>query len=97
MFDALRRNWRLLKQAPAGERFQRYHEHRQHARRGPARRMLQLGGGAVITVIGVIMMPAPGPGTLVVIAGAALMAGESRSVARALDGTERRIRRLLKR
>jgi hypothetical protein len=42
-------------------------------------------------------MPAPGPGMLIVAAGAAMLAGESKAVALALDGAERGVRRLLAR
>lgn len=97
MFDTLKANWQHLRRAPAGERFQQYYQRRQQHRSSGALRILLLGVGALVVVIGVILMPAPGPGMLIVAVGLATMAGESRSVARALDAGERRLRALWQR
>ncbi len=45
---------------------------------------------------GLFFLPAPGPGFLILFAGAALLAEESLTAARALDWTEVRLRRLAK-
>lgn len=49
--------------------------------------------GVAIIAVGVIALPAPGPGTLVLAIGGALMARESLAVARALDWLEVKLRR----
>jgi hypothetical protein len=95
MFDSLRETWVFLKRGPPGERFLRYcQRHREH-RRARWQRPARLGGGTIIVLVGIVLLPAPGPGTLVIAAGAALVAGESRGVAHLLDRIELRGRRLL--
>lgn len=93
MLGRLRESWRFIREAPAGERFERFHERRQRRRRSPARRVLLLGAGLAVVAVGVVLMPAPGPGMLIVAVGAGTMAGESRGVARLLDALERGGRR----
>jgi uncharacterized protein (TIGR02611 family) len=95
VIDRLRDNWTFLKQAPPGERFARYHRRRQQRRRHRWQRPLWLTAGAAVVVIGIILMPAPGPGLLIVAAGLALLAGESATIAGWLDRGERRLRRWL--
>lgn len=94
MFETLKANWQQLRQARPGERFQHYYQRRQRNRSSGALRALLLGTGGLIIVIGVVLMPAPGPGMLIVALGLAMMAGESHSVARVLDAGERRLRAL---
>ncbi|HEY9547283.1 MAG TPA: PGPGW domain-containing protein [Solimonas sp.] len=97
MITQIRASWNRLKRAPPGERFSRYHEHRQQQRRHAWLRPLWLIVGTLVIIIGVILMPAPGPGMLIVVAGAAIVAGESATVARLLDRGECWIRHRLKR
>lgn len=74
---------------PPGERFQRRHARlRRRRETGGPLRLLRLFGGAVISLLGLVLVPLPGPGILIVLAGAALMAGESGRLARRLDRTE---------
>jgi hypothetical protein len=47
-------------------------------------------------VLGVVFLPLPGPGLLIIAAGALLVAEESLSAARALDWLERKARRLMR-
>ena len=58
------------------------------------RKILIIGGGVVIILVGMFLLPAPGPGMLVVVIGAALTAQESFFVARALDSAEVSLRRM---
>ena len=53
-------------------------ETREEARRGVATRLLRMTSGSLVTIIGVIMMPLPGPGLLVVAVGLGIL---SRDVA----------------
>jgi uncharacterized protein (TIGR02611 family) len=95
MFVFVESYWRELCEAPAGERFQRLHWRRRAARKSIAIRLVYLISGFVIMIIGLIMMPAPGPGTIVFFAGGALAAQESLWVARAMDWLEIRLRKAI--
>lgn len=81
--------WRALWRDPPGERFQRRNRRLRGA--GGGRGVLSVvrtGSGALLCVVGLVLMPLPGPGILIVLVGAALMAGESAPVARGLDRAE---------
>ena len=51
--------------------------------------------GVLILLAGIVLLPLPGPGMLVVAAGALLMAEGSRAVAGLLDAIEVRVRSLI--
>ena len=88
-------NWRELRAAPPGERFElAYSANRKAGKRGWKRGAAIL-AGAVLVALGLFMLVAPGPGILVLILGAALVAGESLPMARFLDRAELRIRRTI--
>ena len=53
-------------------------ETREEARRGVVTRLLRMPSGSLVTIIGVIMMPLPGPGLLIVAVGLGIL---SRDVA----------------
>ena len=53
--------------------------------------------GGTVTLVGVVMLPAPGPGTPIVIAGLAILATEFPSVRRRLDKGRKRMAELLDR
>lgn len=78
---------------PPGHRFQG----RYHARRNPDTpslgRALRIVSGIVLIVVGTAFLVLPGPGIPPLILGAALIAGESLTVARWLDAVELRLRR----
>lgn len=88
-------NLRELWHATPGRRFtDRY---RQHRRAGPAwRRPLSMIAGALLILLGALLMLTPGPGIVVLLAGAALIATESERAARALDELELKLRRWLR-
>lgn len=52
------------------------------------RTVLAIGLGLLLLALGLIMLVLPGPGLLTGLVGAALIAGESRVVARWLDGLD---------
>lgn len=95
MLKRLRAAWRPLKDGKPGRRFQDVHESRKAQRRGRPWRFLFIAGGLAIVVVGIVLLPAPGPGWLVIFAGLGLLAQESLLVARALDAVEVRIRRIV--
>lgn len=92
MLDAIRAGWRALKSAPAGARFeQRYR--RYSASGGPLRRWLRLLLGVLVCLAGVVFLAIPGPGLLILLVGALLIAEQSLWMARLLDRLELRLRR----
>ena len=93
MFKRLREAWRPLKEAKPGQRFQAFHHARKTQRRGRPWHWLSIAAGLLLVVIGLILLPAPGPGWLVIFAGLGLLAQESLGMARALDSIEAWVRR----
>ena len=51
-------------------------------------------GGVLIVLGGIVAVPGPGPGWLIVFLGLGLVAGEFRPIARFMDWAEIRLRRL---
>jgi uncharacterized protein (TIGR02611 family) len=92
MVKPLRQLWDEFWAAPPGERFQRLHSRRE-ARRSIVLRSSFLLLGLAIMAVGLFLMPAPGPGTAILILGAGIAAQESLRVARAMDWCEVRLRR----
>lgn len=95
MLAALKRQWHGLRRSPPGHRFQnRYANARKHPE--PAwRRALLIGAALVLGIVGVVFAFIPGPAILFFALAGALLAGESRVIARGLDWTELRLRALL--
>jgi hypothetical protein len=89
---SFKRRWRSLKNAPSGERFIRYYRNYNDPDRPLWRRVLSIAIGVAIILVGLVALPAPGPGTLVIVIGAAVLAKEIKYVARALDTVERGLR-----
>ena len=84
MFARLRRNMRTFMTVPSGRRFRAHYE-RMRAKPGAWRAVLAFGGGLILIALGIVMVVTPGPGLVVAIIGAALIAGESLFAARVLD------------
>src|SRR5262245_2835750 len=87
--------WHRLKEAEPGHRFQQEYEHHRGNERRKSTRIISVSLGLLIIAIGIVGLPAPGPGTLVIALGGALLARESQAVARGLDWAEVRLRRAL--
>ena len=94
MLDRMRKSWRELKLGQPGRRFQDRHARRREAGRGTALKCVLIGAGVLIVLVGLVLLPLPGPGMLVVALGALMMADGSRATAKALDSLELRARRL---
>jgi uncharacterized protein (TIGR02611 family) len=90
----LRHAWQELRKAPPGRRFQQRFQRRRSAPRSALRKTGVLAGGALVVIAGVIALPLPGPGLVIMALGALLIAGESRAAARSLDWLEVKLRRL---
>lgn len=96
MLEALKKRWRSFKSSAPGKRFQLVYHERQKRRDEPWKKWVAAGLGGILCLTGLFLLPAPGPGSLVLIGGLALIAGESLVTARFLDWSEVRLRKLVR-
>lgn len=89
--------WRDFWRDPPGQRFARRYQRVSGAGSHALGRAMRSTLGLVLILIGVVFMALPGPGFVPVLAGLALLAGESARLARALDRAELRLRGWLRR
>jgi len=76
-----------------GRRFQERYR-RKHAEKGGVwKRCAYCAAGAVLTLVGIFFLAVPGPGIPILVIGLALIAQESKTLARLLDRSEVRLRR----
>lgn len=96
MIEAAKRHWREFKESKPGNRFQdRYYRHKQSGHgRFSFRRIFNIVAGSVLVVFSTFFGWVPGPGLLTFFLGLAMIAGELLPVARFLDWTEVRLRKL---
>jgi len=66
-------------------------ETREEARRGVITRLLRMTAGTLVTIIGVIMMPLPGPGLLIVAVGLGILSRDVAWADRLLQIVRRRL------
>ena len=66
-------------------------ETREEARRGVVTRLLRMTSGSLVTIIGVIMMPLPGPGLLIVAVGLGILSRDVAWADRLLQIVRKRI------
>ncbi|HET7065102.1 MAG TPA: PGPGW domain-containing protein [Rudaea sp.] len=92
----MKRRLRKFTAAPRGQRF-RAHYDRLQQRPHLMRTLLVVGLGLLLLALGLVMLVLPGPGLLVGLAGAVLIAGESKLAARALDRVDLCVTRVWKR
>ena len=98
LIERLKQGWRELRRGEPGRRFRSRHERkRRSGRSGAVRKWSVIIGGLVVVLAGIVLLPLPGPGMLVVAFGALLMAEESLLTAKALDRLELRARALVAR
>ena len=95
MFETIKLSWQRFKADPPGQRFQQQFKRRHAVARTLLQRALVVGGGVLLTGVGIFLFFLPGPGVLFVLLGAVLTAQQSITVARGLDWTEIRLRKLL--
>ena len=95
MFDEILISWRYLWESEPGKRFQERYQRLKARRtdRPPMMKVLLIIAGIMIIFIGMIFWLIPGSGWAIIILGAALLAGESQTVARMLDWLELKIRK----
>lgn len=90
MLQKIKDSWRQFKESEPGRRFEERYQ-RRHESTGGGWNMgllLHIGAGLVVVLAGVFFLPAPGPGSLIVIAGLGLIGGEFLPLARLLDRAE---------
>ena len=94
MFMNVLTNWFRLKSGQPGRRFRDFYRHRQMQRgyRVTFAKAATILCGLVITGIGAVMVPAPGPGSGLFILGLALLGSEFEPIAHVLDWIELKIR-----
>lgn len=93
VLQALKKQWRELASAPVGHRFQT-HYRRKHQRGRSSHRIGKLFLGITLVVAGVLLLFIPGPGSVLIVIGAALLGEESLVIARWLDALEIRLRKI---
>ena len=94
LLEALRENWKRLKEGEAGCRFRDFREYRRGRSKSP---VLTVGGGIVLVVGGLAIGWLPGPGGFIGVLGVALLATEWYFLAKLLDHLEiwlRQVRRI---
>jgi hypothetical protein len=95
MIERAKENWRRFKRSKPGRRFREHHHRYQQGCIGRSylRRFFGIIGGFWVVVVGLITVPGPGPGWLVILLGFGIIAGESLLFARMLDRIEVELRR----
>ncbi len=92
MRDRWRSEWEEFRASAPGERFRERYERVRCLERAPAERIARCGAGIVIVLVGIVLIPLPGPGWLIVGFGVTMLAQESRPIARGCDRLEMRAR-----
>ena len=98
MIARAKENWRHFKQSKPGHRFQDHHHRCQRAYRSRSyfRGLFGIAWGLLVVVGGIIAVPAPGPGWLIILLGLGVIAGESLFFARSIDRVEVSLRWLVR-
>ena len=86
----LKENVRQIKHGKPGSRFLGCYRYKQELRHkyGSIYRRIDITLGCIVIFVGLVMVPLPGPGWIIVAAGLAMIAGESETVARSMDRIE---------
>jgi hypothetical protein len=95
IIEKLRRSWQRFKAGSPGQRFQQQFSRRQRSSPGAVQKALFGGGGILLMTAGIFFLFVPGPGLVILLLGAVLLAQQSLLAARALDWTEIRARKPL--
>lgn len=96
MSHGLAQEWRSFRHDAPGSRFANHYE-RMRKEGSKAGAVARLGLGALLIAAGIVMLFTPGPGLLVAVFGLGLIAGQSKTTAKALDRGEPAARRGWKR
>ena len=96
MLKHTKQSWRRFKAGLPGRRFQQQFRLRQRFRSGAARKALFMAAGILIVAAGIFLLFVPGPGIIILLVGAVLVAQQSSLAARAFDRIEIRLRKFIK-
>lgn len=96
MLKHLKQSWERFKAGLPGRRFQQQFRLRRRFRSGAAREALFMALGILLAAAGVFLLFVPGPGMIILLIGAVLIAQQSSLAARAFDRIEIRLRRFIK-
>lgn len=94
--QSLKNHWREIADGEPGKRFQHRFEQKEREGRSAAH-IFKMVAAVVLIAAGIVFLVIPGPGSVLIVIGGALLAEGSSKVARALDWTEMRLRKLLRR
>ena len=97
MIERIKQNWQEFKASEPGHRFQDRYARRQRAEHGrwTTRGVINIVLGIAITLGGLFLVPAPGPGWIITFFGLGLLGSEFAPIARALDWIEVKARGVL--
>ncbi len=94
MIERTKQNWQDFKASDPGRRFQDRYTRRQQAEHGHWDKgtVINIVLGIAIALVGLLLIPAPGPGFIVAFLGLGLLGSEFAPIARALDWAEVKVR-----
>jgi cytochrome c-type biogenesis protein CcmH/NrfG len=93
LLQRLKDNWHELARDKPGHRFQ--NRYRQRKKQGSNRgRFVKLAIAIALLIVGAVLLVIPGPGSVLIVLGAALLAEQSLTVARWFDRSEIWLRKL---
>ena len=94
MIEKAKEYWQRLKESKPGHRVKDYYDQRQRSRSGgfSLRAVFVMSLGTLVLLGGLIAVPGPGPGWLIILLGLGMFAGESKLIARFLDWVEAKLR-----
>ena len=96
MLDTLKQHWHEFAAPAPGQRFEEHFNRRQRHRPSALhKKILAIGGGILTMGAGLFFLLAPGPGILILLLGATLVAQESLWAARLMDWLDLRLRPLV--
>jgi len=98
MIEKAKETWRRFKHSEPGRRFQDHHRYQQGriASSSYLRWFFGTIGGLLVVVGGIIAVPGPGPGWLIILLGLWMLTGELLFFARFMDRVEVRLSKLVR-
>jgi uncharacterized protein (TIGR02611 family) len=97
MDESWREEWQVFRRTAPGERFRRRYERMKAMPRPTHERVARCICGVLVILVGIVLIPLPGPGWLIVGFGMTLLAQESRPLADFCDRVEMRARAIMAR